>query len=139
MAYTIAELIYGVPLMEEIDLPFPKENHLCFPHQHRKDLDGYPYQRRSEVLTDILDDRSNYKIGFLTYYTGNSSIKPGAFGIHLTQFEVDDLFSEFEAYLQISDETRKEFNALFQALPQHLQQEVSAYGEPRLFFLWTTS
>ena len=114
--YAISQVIYGYPLVsndKELDL----SEELC-----------------ELVWSDAEED------GWLHYYSGSATDEPAAFGIEIDEFD------EACAYV----DTRKlkmtptqadidKFNELFDKLEPEIQEELRQFGEPFVFFLWSTS
>lgn len=126
MSYVIANLIYGIPLLQDIDLPFPLEDNKCFPNYE---------DERTEILTTFMDKYDSP--GLICNYSGNSDTKPGAFGVLVGSSDVNDLFFNFK--IGIDQSTKNSFNKLWNTLPENIKVEIKKYGEPRLFVLWSTS
>lgn len=114
MSYAIANLIYGVPL-------------------HTND-GSY---ERPQILEDALE---NEDYGFLAFYS-SSGERPGAFGIKVDEFDECCHHSELHLakFMANGHSHHTEYERLFKQLPKELQDEVRAFGQPRLFILWSSS
>lgn len=131
--YAIVNIIYGVPLMGretrkrttrgiEVDEP------LCL-----------------EVARDYPSDK-----GFISYYSGNADETPMAFGIDLDSFdEASGGFNNLSSLkIEPTPEQKEEYQRLFDNLKQMeaddeelkgIIEEIQKRGDPRVFFLWSTS
>jgi hypothetical protein len=115
MSYAIANLIYGVPLHTNA------ENFV-----------------RSEVISEALDREE--QDGFLAYYS-SSGERPGAFGIKIDELDECCHHSELHIakFMANGHQHHVEYERLLKQLPKELQDEVKAFGHPRLFILWSSS
>lgn len=77
--------------------------------------------------------------GFLTYYSGNGDT-PAAFGVSLDCFDEADAYNNIASLkLEPTDAQKREFDRLWDHVDVDLKPEIEKYGQPRTFFLWTTS
>ncbi len=78
--------------------------------------------------------------GAIALYSGGGE-SPRAFGITAGD-EIDECTHHTEMYeftLEPTPEIVEQFNQLFAALDPELQEEIKQFGEPRLFYLWSSS
>lgn len=112
--YTIFKVVYGVPL-------------------NKNDTKT----KWSKELEDALDNQAE---GFLTYYSGAGDTVPAAFGIELDEF--DDACHHVELLELITKPAWPQwqlYGELFAQQTPKMQKEIAKYGQPRVFFLFTTS
>lgn len=114
MSYAIANLIYGVPL-------------------HTNDS----LYERPESLNNALEDEIE---GFLAYYSG-SGYSPGAFGIKVDEVDECSHHSELHLakFMANGHQHHVDYERLLKQLPKELQDQIKAFGHPRLFILWSSS
>lgn len=112
MSYAIFTVYYGIPLSTG--------------------------RRRSTKMHDFIENGSE---GVHTHYSGSADEEPAAFGVNLKAG-----FDECCHHVELSDiplapteKQKKEFDALFKALSAEDQAIVKTAGEPRIFFLASTS
>lgn len=124
--YNIAQVIYGVPLVTNDDPP-----------------------RYSEELQSLIVglDSGAQQDGWLSYYSGDASQSPLAFGFEVGEFDVVPNFIEgntiakiFSPPQSVEEDRYARYTDLLEALPESLREEVIGIGgEPRTFILWCTS
>lgn len=116
--YAIAEVIYGFPLVAHGSEDSPREK---FP-----------------VLQDAVEEEEVE--GFLTYYYGSSDEEPAAFGIKLDGFDESYPYTGVsQLTLAPSAEQIQQYNDLLTMQEPDVRAALENLGEPRVFFLWTTS
>jgi hypothetical protein len=114
--YAIAQVIYGIPL----------------------NSNNYFEDNRQSADLDLALE--NADPGFLRYYSGGADVPPSAFGIELSSFDEACHHVDLSSLvLEPTDAQHSEFAHLLEALEPALREEVLSYGEPRVFFLWSTS
>ena len=99
-------------------------------------LHGQGRQRRSDEVNELIENIH----GVYSPYSGNADENPAGFGVKL------DGFDECESFINVADlnlvptaEQLQEFQALWDALEAEEQALISQYGEPRVFFLTSSS
>lgn len=115
--YSIAQIIYGIPLVSNDD--------------------GAPGQ--SEDLELAIEDGEP---GFLSYYSGAAPETPAAFGIELGEFDEACAWIDMkDVNLSPTPQQTSQFELLWKSLKKSLQEEIEAkYGkDSKVFILWTTS
>lgn len=114
--YAIFEIIYGIPL-------------------HKNDQTETKW---SKELEDAIDNEED---GFHTYYSGGSDCIPAVFGIEIGEFDEACHHVELNGLtITPSQKHRLEFDVLIKTLSKTLHTELAEkYGQPRVFFLATTS
>lgn len=113
--YTIATIIYGLPL-------------------HYSGWDDVEY-------SDELDAAIQWDTeGFHQFYSGSAPQSPTAFGVLLGEF------NECSPYVDIASltilpsiEQVEKYNQLWDSLSEELKIELTTFGVPRSFILWSTS
>lgn len=112
MSYACFSVIYGVPLM-------PKS------------------KRRTVELEDFIEDRAP---GVIKEYSGSSNPIPAAFGIELDSFDECAPYIDIDSLsLKPTAEHLAKYSALVSALTEEEQDLLKPFGEPRVFFLTSTS
>lgn len=120
--YICGEVFYGIPLHFE----------------------GYG-ACHSDFMNDIKQDRHEAceKIeGLHTFYHGGADEYPLAFGIQVDGFDTCGSFYDLDldGFKDENLQTHKEaFEVLWNKLDEVTQKEFLAYGNPRLFILWSSS
>lgn len=115
MSYAIATIIYGLPLVSN-------------------DFEDLNY---SEELNEALE---NDDAGFHRFYSGGSNVDPAAFGVILGEFDEGCAYVDAHRLpLAPTPEQISEYVKLREPLSVALNEELDTYGEPRVFFLWSTS
>jgi hypothetical protein len=115
--YTIVDVVYGIPLNRNNEEP----------------------PDRSLALDGVIDDEV---LGIINPNRKDDlNGKPIAFGIVIDGFDEDCHHTEGTSVRMVPSEGEiKDFNDMFAALDPAVQQEMKEkYGEPRVFFLWSTS
>lgn len=109
--YCIVQIMYGVP------------------------LEGV---QEGTHLSDILEDGDTE--GLHTYYSGGGDETPAAFGVEIGTFDEANFSIDVSSLaLTATPQQIQEYQRMFAALPSEIQSEVKKRGEPRVFFLFTTS
>jgi hypothetical protein len=112
--YSIAKIIYGIPLS----------------------LDSWSHER-TEAIEDAIECEGD---GFISYYSGLGSLKPAAFGIEIDSFDACTHHVDIvKLKLTPNGSVLDEFNRIYESLVPELKEGLQIYGNPRVFFLWTTS
>lgn len=124
--YTIAQVIYGIPLDIDFDYYYSEVE------EEAEDSD-------QEYVRLLENHFENDTEGFLRYYSGSSENSPRAFGIEIDEFDECKTVKVSELNLVASEEVKKKYQELFNALDEDTQEELKAFGEPEVFFLWSTS
>jgi len=114
--YAICTVVYGIPL-----------------NSNDANIDW------SEELENALDD-DQYE-GLETRYSGAGDCTPAFFGVELSEFnEACHHVEVSKLKLEPKQKDLDQYKLMYDQLPQTLQQEItSKYGQPRTFFLWSTS
>ena len=113
MSYAIFTVCYGLPLSSGQD------------------------RARSVALRKLIEREP---AGLFTMYSGSASEVPAAFGIRLGGF--DECCHHVDlAQIQTNptEQQKKDYSALFAALSTRDQEVLKSLGEPRIFFLASSS
>ena len=112
MTYAIFTVMYGVPLSSDTT-------------------------SRSELIEDLIEIDPT---GLHAMYSGCASENPAGFGVVLDAFDEAGHHVELSALKLIpTAEQIEEYNHLFSTLSEEFQGAVKEYGNPRVFFLISTS
>lgn len=140
--YAIAEIIYGIPLCTSTKV---KNAHGM---EHLEE-DATRTERVELALEGQDPDDENVElplastlgeVGFNSPYSGSSDATPASFGVILGAFDEACHHTELgDLCLQPTDEQKAAYQAAWDALPEALRADLAVYGEPRVFFLWSTS
>jgi hypothetical protein len=120
--YICGEVFYGIPLH----------------------FDGYGHSH-SDFMNNIKENRheaSKNMDGLHTFYHGGADEYPLAFGIQFDGFDTCGSFYELDLNTFSEENLQKHkaaFDVLWNKLDETTQKEFLAYGEPRLFVLWSSS
>lgn len=115
--YAMVDVIYGIPLN--------KNNGISI--------------QRSDELEEAIEAEV---LGMICPYSGaDIEYSPTAFGISIGGFDEGEHHTEVSSIRMIPTENEiNDFNVMFSALDPAVQGEIKeTYGEPRVFFLWSTS
>ena len=116
--YTIVNIIYGVPL----------------------NSNKYPIVKMPVIVENAIDDELP---GFLAYYNGGGECVPSAFGIELGKFDCCCHHTELSSLtLQPTVKQRKLFKKMLKdttKISEKLYKALLTFGEPQVFFLWSSS
>lgn len=114
--YAIVNVVYGVPLHSVLGLD-----------------DSW-----SEELEELIESQEE---GFLTPYSGSGDEMPAAFGVSIGEFDEACHHVELSKLrLKPTNTEDEEFTKLWERLEPVIQKEITdKFGEPRVFFLWSTS
>lgn len=110
--YAIVKVIYGVPLN------FKEQDH--------------------PLLADAVDDEVSL---FEGYYNGGSDTMPRVFGVELDTFDEAAFSIDVSSIsLEPTEAQLEQYREAWEYLDPELRAEVQKVGgEPRVFFLWTSS
>lgn len=113
MSYAIFTVFYGIPLEAPDTGPFP----------------------------DSVGEAQDMELpGFHRQYSGHAQVTPACFGVELDQFdECDHHINLSSLTLAPTSEQVTEFQTLFDALDPEVREGLQKFGEPRVFFLTSTS
>ena len=114
--YSIGNIIYGVPL----------------------NRNQYNYKQPLIIERAIEDEIP----GFLSYYNGGGGDIPSAFGIEIGEFDCCCHHTELTSLtLKPTVEQVAQFNTLLanKDISDKLRDAILQFGEPRVFFLWSSS
>lgn len=113
MSYAICNVIYGIPLYSENN------------------------QERSDIIEEVINNESN---GFNRLYSGGSDVDPAYFGITIDEFdECNHHIDLQDINLNPTEENISQVTKLYESLDPLIKNELNLYGEPRVFFLWSSS
>lgn len=131
--YSITNIIYGIPVQVQDYNNFYAEVEAAL-------KEGEQYPRALEKMFSPEDFDLEEKEGVLRYYHGGSDIAPQAFGIEIGRFDECKYAIDLETLtLKASKETRDRYKQLFSALTEQEKYELSCFGKPRVFFLFSSS
>lgn len=131
--YSITNIIYGVPIeVSSFDDWYSEVE------AELKENEKYP--RALEKLFCAEDFDLEEKEGVLRYYHGGGDIDPRAFGIEIGSFDECNFSIDIKSLqLKASKEVKEKYKQLFNSLTEQEQYEVSVFGKPRVFFLFSSS
>jgi hypothetical protein len=116
MTYALMTPYYGIPLSNNQDEP----------------------ELSDELMR--LRDEDDEDVGFVSMYRqGDDS--GGAFGVRAGD-SIDECCNHTELYeltIHPAPEIVERFNQIYAALDPNIQDEIKQFGEPRLFYLWSSS
>jgi len=140
--YAIAEVIYGIPLCTSTKV---KNAHgMEYLEEDAKRTERVELALEGQDLDDEDAElplaESKGEVGFNSPYSGSSDTLPGSFGVILDAFDEACHHIELsDLCLQPTEEQKAAYQATWNALPEALRADLAVYGEPRVFFLWSTS
>ena len=90
-----------------------------------------------ELVEEVIHEERD---GFLSYYSGGSGASPVGFGVEIGEFDEACAYVDVNTLpLVPTEEQKSQYQALFNGLNAEETELLKSCGEPRVFFLWSTS
>jgi hypothetical protein len=134
MTYAIFTVYYGVPLD-----PDKRGQAALILAENDPDFEDVADADDSD-LRGYLEEYVDGMAGFHREYDGSASDYPMAFGVELDGFDECEHHIELSSLkLQVTDDQKAQYQKQYDALQPEYKKVVDVFGEPRVFFLVSSS